>query len=78
MQTVIAQFASESEAASALRKLEARGYSIQNMVISDERRRIWRKFSDRDARFVVFSMDDQDTSAAQRAEMRRLVHDRAH
>jgi hypothetical protein len=82
MQTVIAQFASEAEATSALRRLEAQGYSIQNMMISDEGRSLWRKFPElnaqRDARFVVYSMDDQETSAAQRAEMRRVVYDHAH
>ena len=75
MQTVIAQFKSESEAASALRQLEAQGFSIQNMVITDERRRFWRKFpqlADQEGRFVVYSMDDQDRSAAARAAVSAL------
>ncbi len=81
MQTVIAQFRSESEATSALRQLEAHGFSIQNMVITDERRRAWRKFPQlggEEGRFIVYSFDDHDTTAAARAEMRRVVHDRAH
>lgn len=81
MQTIIAQFKSESEAASALRQLEAHGFSIQNMVITDERRRFWRKFpqlGSEAGRFVVYSLDDHDTSAAARAEMRRMVYDQAH
>lgn len=80
MQTVIAQFKSESEATSALRQLEAQGFSIQNMVITDERRRFWRKFPRLDGeegRFVVYSLDDHDASAAARAELRRMMYDRA-
>jgi hypothetical protein len=79
MQSIIGQFQSASDAASALRLLETHGFSIQNMVIADREHRVWRKLaaSSRDGElegnFVVFSMDDAETSAHARAKLLHLM-----
>jgi hypothetical protein len=79
MQTIIGQFQSASDAESALRMLEANGFSIQNMVIADREHRAWRRLAgasedgELEANFVVFSMDDAETSAHARAKLLHLM-----
>jgi hypothetical protein len=79
MQTIIGQFQSASDAEAAVRKLEANGFSIQNMVIADRAHGAWRKVAaasedgELEANFVVLSMDDAETSAHARAKLLHLM-----
>ncbi len=70
MQQVVGAYPSFAAAESAVRGLEPHGVSIQNLVIVNERRRVWRKFHDwrprhsRDAgpdpSYVVYMNDGAD------------------
>lgn len=79
MQTVVGQFETASDAAAALRVLEASGISIQNMVVADREHRAWRKLAslyedgERAGNFVVLSMDDAEASAHARAKLLHLM-----
>ena len=75
MQHVLGTYASLEAAEAAVRTLESRGFSIQNVVIADHHHRVWRKLhavSGADARspltgFVVYTLDDPEISERARA-----------
>lgn len=70
MQHVIGTYPSLQTAEAAVRTLESRGISIQNVVIADHHHRVWRKLhagSGAAARspltgYVLFTIDDPDVS----------------
>ena len=75
MQHVLGTYPSLQTAEAAVRTLESRGFSIQNMVIADHHHRVWRKLhasSGADTRssltgFVVYTLDDTEISERARA-----------
>lgn len=68
MQQVVGAYESFEAAEAAVRSVESRGVSIQNLVIANERQRVWRKFHDwrphhgtaHERSFVVYMNDDAD------------------
>jgi len=62
MQHILATYASREAAEAAVRTLESRGFSIQNVVIADVQHRVWRKLHvehrPTQAEFVVYTLDE--------------------
>jgi len=75
MQHVIGTYTSRAAAETAIRTLESRGFSIQNVVIVDHQHRAWRKLhagvsaEERSALpgFVVYTTDEPDLCELERA-----------
>jgi hypothetical protein len=75
MQHVIGTYSSRAAAETAIRTLESRGFSIQNVVIVDHQHRVWRKLhaaASAEERaslpgFVVYTTDDPDLCDLERA-----------
>ena len=75
MQHVIGTYPSRAAAELAIRTLESRGFSIQNVVIVDHQHRVWRKLqaaASAEERaslpgFVVYTTDEPDLCDLERA-----------
>jgi hypothetical protein len=78
MQHVIGTYTSRAAAETAIRTLESRGFSIQNVVIVDHHHRVWRRLhagmsgEERPLLpgFVVYSIDEPDLCDLERAVLR--------